>query len=58
MLTEREKYNFRADSTCPRAESAPLTETLITHVTRLALDACRAAPLPFAHQKRFPWRGS
>jgi hypothetical protein len=24
----------------------------ITRVTRIAFDACRAAPLPFAHRKR------
>ena len=42
-----------ADSTV-RAPSAQTTETSIIHVTRIAFDACRAAPLPFAHRKRLP----
>ena len=41
------------DSTV-HAPSAQSTETSITHVTRIAFDACRAAPLPFAHRKRLP----
>ena len=36
------------------APSAQPTETSITHVTRIAFDACRAAPLPSAHRKRLP----
>jgi hypothetical protein len=57
MLTERGQYNCRAGAPV-RAPNAQSTETLITQVSRIALDACRAAPLPFAHQKRFPWRGN
>ena len=40
-----------ADSTV-QAPSAQPTEMSITRVTRIAFDACRAAPLPFAHRKR------
>src|SRR5258708_7111592 len=42
-----------ADSTI-HAPSAQPAETSITHVTHIAFDACRAAPLPFAHRKRLP----
>jgi len=53
MLTEREKYNSRAGAAI-HAPSAQPTETSFTHVSRIALDACRAAPLPFAHHEPFP----
>jgi hypothetical protein len=36
------------------ASSAQSTETSNTHVTQIAFDAHRAAPLPFAHRKRLP----
>jgi len=39
------------DSTCPRAERATYRNV---HHARPAPDACRAAPLPFAHHEPFP----
>ena len=41
-------------TTTVRASSAQSTETSITHITQIAFDACRAAPLPFAHRERLP----
>jgi len=40
------------------AQSAQPTEACFTHVTRLALDACRAAPLRSRIKSAFPWRGN
>jgi hypothetical protein len=55
-LASRQSSAITVDGTdsTVHAPSAQSTETSITHVTRIAFDACRAAPLPFAHRKRLP----
>jgi hypothetical protein len=53
MLTERARYNSRAGASI-HAPNALSTETSFTHVSRIALDACQAAPLPFVHHEPFP----
>ena len=43
-----------ADSNRPRVEHAIYGDVNHPRHPNIACDACRAAPLPFAHRKRFP----